>query len=560
MDYRLEVLKSIELEKFKTKVKQKSEENGWLLSIRGKKVIKGKINEWGIDLIVFDWVFSELGLEEILTPNIIQGPTLNQSLGNFISCFVFGDWDIRKKINEIHELKVQKRAYSEEFLPPNFKDYDKDLKNLGEQNTLYDFVHNFREAMNLVRENIRKELSNTEIPLDLKEIQEKHKNAENQIIELFYKLSEELDSTQKEPETQPQKADKKGDDRMSNYIDFLKANYQIILYGAPGTGKTYMAKKLAQEFIKNQVRDLEVPNIEEYIEFVQFHPSYDYTDFVEGFRPSGVEESSGQLRFELRDGIFKNFCKKALDDLKQKKKKNDNPVPWVFIIDEINRAELSRVFGELMFAIEPGYRGIKGKVRTQYANAWDATRQYDEDAKGYFYIPENVFLIGTMNDIDRSVESIDFALRRRFAWLEIKVADVMDDVIKGIVEEIQDKNLKITENRISLVIEKAKALNNVISPNEGRRYGLNDHYHIGPALFKPLLEMLACEEDINECFERFWEIHLKPLINEYVRNYPNGQEFIENCKKTFCPASKDSTSDNQWEQQPPPDGMDENDN
>lgn len=169
--------------------------------------------------------------------------------------------------------------------------------------------------------------------------------------------------------------------------DLLKANHNIILTGAPGTGKTYLSKRIAKDIAGDESR----------IGFVQFHPSYDYTDFVEGLRPvktTDEEKNGGTIVFERKDGVFKKFCKDALQAPDHK---------YVFIIDEINRGELSKVFGELFFSIDPGYRGEDGRVKTQYQNL---VEKGDEFAEG-FYVPKNVYIIGTMNDIDRSVESMD---------------------------------------------------------------------------------------------------------------------------------------------------------
>jgi 5-methylcytosine-specific restriction protein B len=138
-------------------------------------------------------------------------------------------------------------------------------------------------------------------------------------------------------------------------------------------------------------------NLSGKIDFVQFHPSYDYTDFVEGLRPVKKGETIG---FELKNGIFKKFCKKAKDN------PNKN---YVFIIDEINRAEISKVFGELFFSIDPGYRGGDGKVKTQFDNIQTEDTCFSNSNDDYFYVPKNVYILGTMNDIDRSVESFDFA-------------------------------------------------------------------------------------------------------------------------------------------------------
>ena len=305
--------------------------------------------------------------------------------------------------------------------------------------------------------------------------------------------------------------------------NLLKANHNLVLTGAPGTGKTYMACEVAKLMGAE-------------IKFVQFHPSYDYTDFVEGLRPTASLE--GQIGFERKDGIFKDFCREAITNLKDSKKnieeiKNEvswkdrldefisdsiktkaeyklhsgknfsikdnennyvvvcnennertsklslkkdeildllikniqldtvascgkhfnknldrqkvsyiyaivkalreqkkkvvvtdiqkvNEKPFVLIIDEINRGDASKIFGELFYAIDPEYRGNnENLVQTQYQNLISDT---DVFAKG-FYVPENVYILATMNDIDRSVECMDFAMRRRFVWKEITPSD-----------------------------------------------------------------------------------------------------------------------------------------
>ncbi len=380
------------------------------------------------------------------------------------------------------------------------------------------------------------------------------------------------------------------------YIELLKANKNLIFTGAPGTGKTYLAKQIAKEM-----------NAE--TEFVQFHPSYDYTDFVEGLRP--VKKDSQEIGFELKDGIFKTFCKKALkanfknevdnfdeaweellaqirdnlskgnltkigsweyslstkDSLKysstntpsqynftitkqnvyaayqnkkarpsgafqkdmedivaymkehfelkdfQKGSVSDQNTDFIFIIDEINRAEISKVFGELFFSIDPGYRGVKGKVKTQYSNLQEES---DVFADG-FYIPENVYIIGTMNDIDRSVESMDFAMRRRFAWQEITAEDSL-----VILNEIKDETArKESQNKLLNLNAKIDEI-----PELGK------DYHIGASYF---LKLNTYSND----FSKLWNNHLKGILFEYLRGLPDSEELLRNLETAYNNTEKD---------------------
>jgi len=281
----------------------------------------------------------------------------------------------------------------------------------------------------------------------------------------------------------------------------LLANQQLILTGAPGTGKTYMAREIAAALIEDSSQDLDKnPRFK----FVQFHPSYDYTDFVEGLKPAlDVKVDKSQIWFEVRDGTFMAFCKLAM--------KQDGPC--VFVIDEINRADLSRVFGELFYALEPGYRGPKHAVSTQYASLRGSSERKD------FYVPENVYIIGTMNDIDRSVESIDFALRRRFAWYELKADEDQFERVMGNVEIDQDLKEKARQRYHSL--------NEAIAMAQGQ--GLGRSYQIGPAYYRKL-ELYKGNDKI---WSSLWELHLEPLIREYVRGMPGAEEQVQNFRRAY---------------------------
>lgn len=424
-------------------------------------------------------------------------------------------------------------------------------------------------------------------------------------------------------------------DEQAKYSKILLQSKNLIFRGAPGTGKSYLAREIAT-YIVSKGKTIKYDNLsadqKKQIEFVQFHPNYDYTDFVEGLRPKINDD--GTMGFELKDGVFKRFVTRArknlenskksdetikkevgvqqsisaffsdvkfgldkfktitgneftitnvdddhiyisipgnatinkltlnLDEIRKmlmasdhkfnkvkditsffgksfaaqaysydfaiyneiKAKKNTNlkisatseeEKTYVFIIDEINRGEISKIFGELFFAIDPGYRGKSGEISTQYSNLHS-----DPDEK--FFIPENVYIIGTMNDIDRSVDSFDFAMRRRFRFIELKASD--EERIKEILSDLQDKNL------IDRAINKMNALNKEISNVDD----LNDNYQIGAAYF---LKLSSVDND----FSRLWTDYLLPLLQEYVQGMYDENGIIDRFKKAY----ENQPSDNQ---------------
>ena len=405
------------------------------------------------------------------------------------------------------------------------------------------------------------------------------------------------------------------------YSKMLLESKNIIFRGAPGTGKSYLAKQIAADIISNGFTDRYSDLTDEQkrqMEFVQFHPSYDYSDFVEGIRPKMNED--GSMGFELQEGIFKRFVDKARKNLENSQKSKEkikkeisantvmanffdnieygvqefytikgnkftvtdvdekyiyiaipgnktvdklnlnidevrkmlesgrdfekvsditgffgkqfatqnysydfalfkeikkdglkevktNIAPeelkkYVFIIDEINRGEISKILGELFFSIDPGYRGKSGEVATQYSNMHD-----DPDEK--FYIPENVYIIGTMNDIDRSVDSFDFAMRRRFRFVEVKAK-----ATQVMLESFENEALK------SRAVERMDRLNAEILKVDD----LNENYQIGASYFLKLK---------TQSFEELWTDYLKPLLQDYVRGLYDEEGIMKRFERAY---------------------------
>lgn len=319
---------------------------------------------------------------------------------------------------------------------------------------------------------------------------------------------------------------------IDSVIKLLKSNYNLILTGAPGTGKTYLAKKIAEQMVlghpledEERASAEEKAKMDEQYDFVQFHPSLDYTDFIEGLRP--IDAGNGNVSFRREDGMFMAFCRKALTAYNNAKAKNEETPKYIFVIDEINRGEISKIYGELFFSIDPGYRGEKGKVRTQYSNLWKTSD--DEEHRTFggsnsFYVPENVYIIGTMNDIDRSVETMDFAMRRRFAFKEVS-ADERKDMIK------EDEKIAAYFDDID---KHMTNLNNCILSIPG----LSKSYQIGAAYYLKLKNYLPDNTTVdnaipNDSWKDLWDNHIYGLLFEYLRGIPEAQEYLNRLKDAF---------------------------
>lgn len=330
-------------------------------------------------------------------------------------------------------------------------------------------------------------------------------------------------------------------------IDLLKTNKQLIMNGAPGTGKTFSARNE----IANKLFEIEDNTDEEkkkikriQMDMVQFHPSYDYTDFIEGIRPNLEGTSVG---YTLKNGSFKKFCRRAgvieriitagkqvneeeiekflvgeedeiinfwKEKIKEETFDSTKLPPFLFIIDEINRAEISKVLGEIMFCLDVDYRGEKGKIATQYSALATDENFFIDKKNDKFFIPSNVYIIGTMNDIDRSVEVFDFALRRRFAWHEVKAESVMETVL----EEMKIKDV-LGEDNYSDYIKKITVLNGAINS----LLKLNRHYHLGPSYFAKI-KLYLDGSDYKSAKEKVWKNHISQILNEYVKGKKSESE------------------------------------
>jgi hypothetical protein len=281
-------------------------------------------------------------------------------------------------------------------------------------------------------------------------------------------------------------------------------NKAVILYGPPGTGKTYQAKKLASSILgEAEIEKIKFPKIGEKGSFclVQFHPNYTYEDFIGGISPT---LDGNSLSYTLKVGKFKAFCDMAAEKENEDKK-------FVFIIDEINRANLSAVFGELMYALE--YRGESIDI---------------PNFNKKFVIPANVYLIGTMNDVDKSLVNFDLALRRRFSFYYVgPQMEVLSDILE---------NCNIKDEQLASYIERCKQLNRDISDENGILQ-LGPSYQIGHAYFGKIKDYMPKSNDSQPvnisqyALEKLWVYNLEPLLKEYLGNRIEDRSVAEELNK-----------------------------
>ena len=267
----------------------------------------------------------------------------------------------------------------------------------------------------------------------------------------------------------------------NNIIDTLKVKKNIILQGPPGTGKTFISKKLAERLTGKK----------ENIFSIQFHQSYSYEEFVVGYKPN----SEGN--FALQKGSLIQICEKA------KQNENEN---FVMFIDEINRANISKVFGELLSLIENDKRGPENAVKILYS---------ENDIN--FYIPSNLYFICAMNTADRSLKMVDYALRRRFSFFEFK-PEFDKPEFKNF---LKDKN--VNAKTIDRIVNNISKVNQQISDDN---FELGDGYCIGHSYFCP--KGNSSDSFGDQWYEQIIEYEIKPLINEYYFDKPDqAKELID---------------------------------
>lgn len=330
---------------------------------------------------------------------------------------------------------------------------------------------------------------------------------------------------------------------LSNKIDelILRGDKNIILTGAPGTGKTFACQSYAREQVSNFIYENNLEKaegkqsayltVDYFIKTVQFHPGYDYSDFIEGLRPKKVDSN---IIYDRKDGIFKDFCRQVVEFNKNHKYANlAESAKFFFIIDEINRGEVSKIFGEAFSMIETDKRApvdsksedVSNKVDTQYSSLIE-DKDNDPFQHG-FYIPENVYILATMNEIDRSLEAMDFAFRRRFSWLTVNVKDTLNEII---VNSVLDDCTNSVSSSMSAIEGSFNKLNELIETKLGPDYMLGGSY----------LTSLknSSRTSVKTLKEELWNNHLEPIIKDYIKG---SEDKIEDYKSKFVDSKKEDS-------------------
>ncbi|RBW57588.1 restriction endonuclease [Tenacibaculum sp. E3R01] len=290
----------------------------------------------------------------------------------------------------------------------------------------------------------------------------------------------------------------------------------VILYGPPGTGKTYQVTN-SLDFVCQADKTR--------YEMLQFHPSFTYEDFIEGIKPKGVKD--GNIQFELVDGVFKLFCKRAKQECLDAIRENRDVKPYYFVVDEINRANLSSVFGETLSRLEKDYRhdvvnnDTSNLIKTQYSSLIEQLPEDKKnelayeliDGQAYFGVPTNVYFIGMMNDVDKSIDTFDLALRRRFKWIR------KDCDYNVILDETKRKKGDDFLN-IEEYVTASEKLNVYISQS----LGLGKSYEFGHSFFMKMKDLAKRPSISENNIKQLFNLYLKPTLKEYLRAlYPESE-------------------------------------
>ena len=297
---------------------------------------------------------------------------------------------------------------------------------------------------------------------------------------------------------------------VSDLVSLLKCHKNLLLTGVSGTGKTYLAQQVARALVGDGGKPGQ-------IEQVAFHPSYDYADFVEGLRPSGAG-------FVLEPGCFKSFCWRALEQPDQ---------PFVFIIDDFNQGDVRTILGEVVTLLDPDYRGVEHRIKTQYHSVLMRSYQAALAARDQvaissikfadgFFVPHNVFVIATMNEFEGRAEPLDSAVWRRFVCYELKPQDrlsMLKEANLACSVQVEGTQDKLTAAHFyDQAAARCTRLNQAICAEPS----LGPDYQVGPAFLLKALKYInlageVSEESVADVLNQVWDLHLAPLLRTYLR-------------------------------------------